>query len=98
MNRIEADLEEYVGILYDEGAGDLPTGMIGPAKSVKEISGTAAEWISEGLEWNGKRKVVIAYRPNEVNRPLEIDVVLTAGPKVEDDEKPLIRTLKLVEA
>lgn len=95
MDTISADLGEYVGILYEHGTGEVPVGAIGPSRELAEVAKEAGRWIADCIEWEGKRKVVIAYRPDDVFKPMEVDCVLVSGPLAGDTT---VRTLKLVEA
>lgn len=68
---IYLDCGQYVAVLYDDGYGQHPTGMIGPSEDMKAVSAAALEWVHDGVEWEARRRAELVY--------------MTAEPKVERD-------------
>lgn len=78
MNEIYVDMGEYIGVLYDEQSNGIPVGMLGPDIRASVIAKAGAVWIEEGLEFAAKRRVVVAYRPDNITDPMEVDMVVSS--------------------
>lgn len=92
VQTIEADYDRYIGIMYDGQSGDgIPVGMIGPSDQLSDIAKAAGQWLAEGAEWLMKRKVVIAYRPDDTDKPMEVDAVMTSDVKGEVHRYELVK-------
>jgi hypothetical protein len=82
MNRIHCDCDQYIAVLYDDGySGTIPTGMIGPTDDVKALASDATSWVTDGLEWDAKRRAVIAYMDNGPS--MHADVTIAGAQRVE---------------
>lgn len=96
MKIIQPDYNHYYALLFDNyHSTEHPIGFIGAqigedAPALTDIVTKASEWVSEGLEWGGKRRAVIYYWV-DFEAP-EVDMVLTAD---HGDER--VVTFKLVE-
>lgn len=93
LKEIIVDCGEYIGILYEDEQSreGIPVGMIGPSEQASDIAKAAGQWLAEGTEYFAKRKVVVAYRPDDIEQPMEIDFVMTSDVKGETSKYRLVK-------
>lgn len=76
---IRLDCNQYVAVLYDDAYGPHPIGMAGPYPIASEAAAKAAEWITEGLEWEVRRRCNVVYMTEEPS--VDLDIVVSSPPK-----------------
>ena len=77
INEIECDRDEYIAVLYDTACSEtVPTGMMGPSRSLYEVAAKALQWVHDGVGLEANRRADIAYMTGDIPPKMEIDITI----------------------